>query len=126
MAKFSLAKTRLQAGVWEGVMTWDGTENKQPEIEAMHLDKAIAGIKIQEEPSGNEWKVQIPVPIEAVSDGVHTVIVLDKSTGDLLTSFSLVSGEPLSEDIRTETALLRAELDMLKRAFRRHCLETMS
>ena len=37
---------------------------------------------------------------------------------------SLLAGEALGDDIRAEVALLRAELDMLKRAFRRHCLET--
>jgi hypothetical protein len=31
---------------------------------------------------------------------------------------------PLEEDIRAEVSLLRAELDLLKRAFRRHCAET--
>lgn len=126
MATLTLTKTRLQAGIWEGVMTWSGSENMQPELVALHLDQPISGINIKEDPAGNEWKVQIPVPIEAVSDGVHTIAVIDKASGDLLTSFTLIAGEPLSDDIRTETALLRAELDMLKRAFRRHCLETMT
>ena len=36
-----------------------------------------------------------------------------------------LAGEALAHDIRAEIDLLRAELDMLKRAFRRHCLETM-
>jgi hypothetical protein len=30
----------------------------------------------------------------------------------------------MEDDLRAEVDLLRAELDMLKRAFRRHCLET--
>jgi hypothetical protein len=30
----------------------------------------------------------------------------------------------LAEDIRAEMDLLRAELDLLKQAFRRHCVET--
>jgi hypothetical protein len=36
-----------------------------------------------------------------------------------------MAGEVLSDDFRSEVSLLRAELDLLKRAFRRHCLETM-
>ena len=126
MATLTLSKTRLQAGIWEGVLTWTGTGNMQPELVALHLDQPITGINIKEDPAGNEWKVQIPVPIEAISDGVHTIVVVEKASGETLTSFTLISGEPLAEDIRTETALLRAELDMLKRAFRRHCLETMT
>lgn len=125
MATVSLTKTRLQAGIWEGILSCEGANAQQPEIEAFHLDQPVAGIKINAGSAENQWLVHIPVPLEAVSDGVHTIIVVEKVSGDLLTSFSLVSGEPLSEDIRTETALLRAELDMLKRAFRRHCLETM-
>ena len=35
-----------------------------------------------------------------------------------------IAGEAVSDDLRAEVELLRAELDMLKRAFRRHCLET--
>lgn len=125
MSTLTLTKTRLRAGIWEGVMTWDGSENMQPDLLALHLDQPIAGINIKEDPAGNQWKVQIPVPIEAISDGVHTITIVEKSTGEMLASFTLIAGEPLSDDIRTETALLRAELDMLKRAFRRHCLETM-
>jgi outer membrane protein assembly factor BamA len=36
----------------------------------------------------------------------------------------LIAGEALGDDIRVEVELLRDELDMLKRAFRRHCVET--
>jgi hypothetical protein len=43
----------------------------------------------------------------------------------LLGSFSIVAGDALAEDIRAELSLLRAELDMLKKGFRRHCLETL-
>ena len=44
---------------------------------------------------------------------------------DRIGDFALMSGDALSYDIRAEVTLLREELDMLKRAFRRHCLETM-
>ena len=63
------------------------------------------------------------MPVEAVGDGVQTFLILDMRRDTVLTSFSLLGGEALSEDMRAEMALLRAELDMLKRAFRRHCLE---
>ena len=45
--------------------------------------------------------------------------------GTKLGHFSIIAGEALGEDLHAEVELLRAELDMLKRAFRRHCLETM-
>ena len=37
----------------------------------------------------------------------------------------MITGEPVEDDLRGEIDLLRAELDMLKRAFRRHCIDTM-
>jgi len=52
-------------------------------------------------------------------------LVEDGKTGGKLGSFTVIAGEALGDDIRAEMDLLRAELDMLKRAFRRHCLETM-
>lgn len=47
------------------------------------------------------WLLQVPIPEEAIADG-----------------------EALGDDMRVEIELPRAELDMLKRAFRRHCVET--
>ena len=51
-------------------------------------------------------------------------MILDRSEERVLASFSIVAGDALAEDIRAELSLLRAELDMLKKAFRRHCVET--
>jgi len=56
---------------------------------------------------------------------VQTVVLRDPATGARLAHFTIITGMPLEADIRAEVDLLRAELDMLKRAFRRHCLETM-
>ena len=43
---------------------------------------------------------------------------------DVLDRITLMAGSALDEDVRGEIALLRDELEMLKRAFRRHCAET--
>ena len=51
-------------------------------------------------------------------------IISDEKTGMMLNSFALLFGEVLAEDIRAEMGLLREELDLLKSAFRRHCVET--
>ena len=55
---------------------------------------------------------------------MQTVVIADAETGEAEATVSLVAGEALAGDLRAEIDLLRAELDMLKRAFRRHCLET--
>ena len=51
-------------------------------------------------------------------------MIIDADANVKLGDFTLIAGEPLADDLRAEVELLRAELDMLKRAFRRHCLET--
>jgi hypothetical protein len=45
---------------------------------------------------------------------------------ETLAHFTIITGVAMEDDMRAEVDLLRQELDMLKRAFRRHCLETAS
>jgi len=125
MSKLTLTKTRLLEGVWQGVLTHEGEGNYQPDIHVTHLQEDIPGVEVQEHPDQGLWTLRVPIPAEAISDGVQTFLIRDRKTGDTLDSFTLISGDALSYDIRAEVMLLREELDMLKRAFRRHCLETM-
>lgn len=123
MAEMKLTKTRIQAGVWEGVLT--GAEMR-PEIEVTHLARPVAGASLREDPDvPGQYLVRVPIPSELLSEGVQTFVISDKDTDSRLASFSIVTGQPLDEDFRAEVELLREELDMLKRAFRRHCVETM-
>ena len=68
----------------------------------------------------------MPIPAEAIADGVQTILISDKANQEVLDKITVIAGEALGDDLRAEVDLLRAELDLLKRAFRRHCLETMS
>ncbi|MDA8740151.1 hypothetical protein N9M73_03340 [Rhodobacteraceae bacterium] len=43
---------------------------------------------------------------------------------EVLARFTLIGGDLVDQDLRAEIDLLRAELDLLKRAFRRHCADT--
>ncbi|PRY75259.1 hypothetical protein CLV80_11369 [Yoonia maritima] len=117
MAKFTLTKTRLIAGVWEGSLKAEGAE--KPDLVVTHQGETVDSLQLEPEKEG-VWRVKIPVPAHLISDGVQTFIISD-NTGDTLGSFSLLSGEALAEDIRAEVDLLRSELDMLKQAFRHHC-----
>jgi len=89
------------------------------------LDKPIDGVAVTENAEAGHWLLQIAIPVETIADGVQTFLINDATNSERLDSFTLVAGETLADDIRPEVDLLRAELDMLKRAFRRHCLETM-
>jgi hypothetical protein len=55
---------------------------------------------------------------------VQTFLVREAGSGATLGHFTIVAGVPLEADLRAEVDLLRAELDMLKKAFRRHCVES--
>lgn len=121
----TLTKTRLVEGVWEGLLTYSGAGNFQPEISVTHLDQPIGGVVISEDPDAGHWVLRVPIPANLISDGLQTFLILDARTDETLGSFAVLAGDALAEDLRAEVDLLRAELDMLKKAFRRHCVETM-
>lgn len=120
-----LTKTRIQAGTYEAVLTAESDENYHPDLRAIHLERELDGLSVTEDASlGNTWHVRFNIPREVLTDGVQTFLINDQATDETLDSFTIVTGEVLSDDIRAEVDLLRAELDMLKKAFRRHCVET--
>ena len=125
MSELTLTATRLFEGTWEGVLTVsDASDNYQPQIEVTHLGEVIEGVTIREDHAQGYWVVRVPVPMVLISSGVQTFLISDERSGEALNSFTILAGDPLSDDIRVEMELLRAELDMLKKAFRRHCVET--
>lgn len=122
MSEIALTKTRIRAGVWEGVLT--GT-TAPPALEVLLLERPVPGVTVVAVPERpGDWLVKVPVPLEALSEGVQTFVIRDAATGERLQHFTIITGVAMEDDLRAEIDLLRAELDMLKRAFRRHCLET--
>jgi hypothetical protein len=121
--QITLTQTRISQGIWEGVLS--GVVGAVPTIEARHQDRAIEGLEITPVAGKpGRFALRLPIPPAVLGDGVQTVLL---SAGtEVLAQFTLIVGVPLEEDLRTEISLLRAELDMLKRAFRRHCAETAS
>jgi hypothetical protein len=116
-----LTKTRIRAGIWEGVLS--GTD--RPSLEVRHQEAEVAGVTvtaIADRPG--EWAVRVPIPAEVLGEGVQTFLIRNRDTGETMQHFTVITGVPMEDDLRAEVDLLRAELDMLKRAFRRHCLET--
>ena len=75
MAEMQLTKTRIQAGIWEGVLT--GAE-AQPMIAVSHLAKPVPGVSIKEDPDQpGQYFVRVPIPAELLSDGVQTFLLLE-------------------------------------------------
>lgn len=107
---------RIAGGVWEAVVIADAA----PVIEALHGGRAVEGVTVEPGPSGR-YVVRVPIPAWVLNEGVQTILV--QAGSERLAVITLVAGEPLDEDIRAEIGLLRAELDVLKRAFQRHVRE---
>lgn len=124
MSKLTLRKVQLRNGIWEGRLS-GGSALLKPEIEVRHLDQIVEAVTVVESADPASWDLVIPIPSYAIADGVQTFTIFDSSDDTKLGDFTLLAGEAMTDDLRSEIELLRAELDMLKRAFRRHCLETM-
>lgn len=116
----TLTEIRIAEGWWEGVLSGAGND---PEVEAWHRDRRLDGVEVKILPGkSGQHAVRVPIAGSILNEGVQTVLL--RVGGEVLASFTIVAGVPLEEDLRAEISLLRAELDLLKRAFRRHCAET--
>ncbi|MEP2718907.1 hypothetical protein [Pseudophaeobacter sp.] len=125
MSDLTVTKIRFRNGTWEGVIQHAADTGLPPDIQVLYQDQPLEGVAVSEGNAASEWNLRITIPPQAISDGVQTFVIAEGgSGGQRLDSFSLVAGEAAVDDMRAEIELLRAELDMLKRAFRRHCLET--
>ena len=121
MASYQFINAQIKDGVWQGDLTGAGQET--PDLQVTHLGQVIDGLSVVHDATHDTWRVRLPLPSNLICDGVQTFLLHD-STGATLTSFSLIVGEPLAEDLHAEIALLRGELEVLKSAFRRHCAES--
>ncbi|TGD67567.1 hypothetical protein EYC08_02600 [Tabrizicola sp. WMC-M-20] len=123
MLEKRLTKTRIRAGIWEGVLSGVAS---QPTLEVLLLEQPISGVVVEPVTGrAGEWAVRVPVPAEVLSEGVQTFLIREAGSDQTLAHFTIITGVAMEDDLRAEVDLLRQELDMLKRAFRRHCLETM-
>ncbi|SES28490.1 hypothetical protein SAMN04490244_10964 [Tranquillimonas rosea] len=122
MSEVTLTETRIADGVWQGVLRTPQAE--APALAAFHGDRPLPSPEVTaDRGDGTLWLVRVPIPPEVLNDGLQSVIITEAASGEVLASCAIAMGEGLDQDLRAEVSLLRAELDMLKRAFRRHCVE---
>ncbi len=128
MSDVTLTRMRLAEGVWEGLLKV--RDASVPRLRLRHDDEDLGEIEPVEVGDASDeagsWLVRFQLPLERLSDGVQTFVIEDIQTGDALAHETVIAGEVLDDDVRAEVLLLRAELDLLKRAFRRHCSESAS
>lgn len=110
----------LNAGRFSGHLEVQGPESYLPAVEVLHLGKPIGEVDVSEIANRPQtWLMSVAIPAELLSDGVQTFVIRETGLDQTLGSFTIIAGEALEDDLRAEIGLLRAELDLLKSAFRR-------
>lgn len=116
----AVESSELRDGVWTVVLTTPAhTGNDAPfAAEIWHDGRILPGLAVTEVAGKVTTRFRLPPGI--LSQGVQ-VLVLTDAAGRDLSRLVLIAGQPAEDDLRGEIALLRAELDLLKQAFRDHC-----
>ncbi|NJM84711.1 MAG: hypothetical protein HC844_21785 [Tabrizicola sp.] len=122
MSKPRLTETGIRAGVWEGELIHAGPT--PPAVEVLHEGRPLDGVTTEPLPDrAGTWRLRVPIPLTAIDEGVQTFLI--RVQNEVLARFAIVAGQPLDADLRVEIDLLRAELEVLKRAFRTHCAKVL-
>jgi hypothetical protein len=117
---WTLTRLRLAAGTWEGRLTGPAGAEPPP-LTATWRGDELGELRLAPEAPGL-WKATLILPASLFSDGTHTVAIGPRG-GDPLCLETLAFGDPLEGDLRAELSALRTEVDVLKRALRRHLAE---
>ncbi len=119
----TLVRVRLYGGRYDAILTC--ADKTAAGIEAVHEGQVIATATLSPDVNRKgSWRVALAVPAEVIGEGVQVIALRSSASGKVLDRIILMAGTPLDEDLRAEIAVLRDEVEMLKRAFRRHCVET--
>lgn len=115
----------LRAGIWHGRLTG----GVAPARLLLMLDgRLLTEAAPEAEESGGGWRVAMPVPAEALGEGLRVPVLLADAgpagappgaEAQRLAALTLSAGAPLDGDMAAEIALLRAELELLKQVVRR-------
>ncbi len=116
---FGITASRLRAGRWQGEL--HRTSAEPPAFDLYLGAERIGPVEVARGPARGTWLLSAAVPAGLLSDGVQTFLIRDTEDGETLAHFTIVAGEATDADMRAELDLMRSELDMLKKAFRRYC-----
>lgn len=105
----------IRQGIWTALL--DYPHSTMPDLEVVHDGKPLAGMTLSaptDEKGG--WRLSIPVPAGTLSDGLQIYLVRDVANNTVIGHIPILIGEGLADSLATEVALLRAELEVVKRA----------
>ena len=113
-----LNRVSLRGGVYRGLLT-GGAGDPALAASCGETDLPVTVVALE----GGDWQVEVDLSGLGLSEGCQTVVVRE---GDaVLDALGIVAGLDARPegDLRAEVDLLRAEVEMLKGAFRRHVRE---
>lgn len=113
----------LKAGVWSGLLHRPAAPDR---VGLVHRGAVVAEARVAPVKDGM-WRIEVDLPGGQISDGVTSFLLSEVNSGDdqaalpgnRLASLSVMAGQALEQDMLVELELIRAELDLLKREFRR-------
>lgn len=115
----------FQNGIWVGAVSGIAPGLEQlPAFDVTLHGEPVEAIQVTGSPDAGDVRLHITIPQAAVGAGVHSFVITEHKSLEVIERFVLIGGDLAGQDLRAEVDLLRAELDLLKRAFRRHCSET--
>lgn len=126
MSRLHLINAKLKAGVWRAVVLSEVKLDHPPSLAVMYDGNIQSGVVLEVAPDGGgqQWLLTFAVPAECLSDGTQLFIVSDTVRDEAVGQFTIQCGPAIEAELAADVELLRAELDLLKRAFRRHCTNT--
>ncbi|MEL6582622.1 MAG: hypothetical protein AAFQ36_02215 [Pseudomonadota bacterium] len=118
---FECVAISLVDGVLSGTLKRRAANASAPLLELLARGEVVAVADPQPiESETDHFSFRFEVPGKVLTDGVLTLIVRAEGASEGLASVPVAVGEALDGDILAELDLLRAELDMLKKAFRQN------
>lgn len=113
----------VAAGCWIGALASD---TPPAGLVVLHRGQVVARAALRDAGPG-VWSVAADLPAAVIDTGLHALLLV-VSDGDgnpagpasqVLSSLTLIAGAVAGDDLLAEVVQLRAELDLLKREFRR-------
>ena len=125
MSDLVLIRKTIRGGQYEGQLSTNAKLRNDPVLTLKLPDGSDSDVSVTlNEAKPKTCDVVARVPGISLAEGIQTYVLQDSKSGKSLDSFAVVCGEPVQEDLRTEIALIRAELEMLKASFRKHVAES--
>lgn len=119
----------VRGGVWSGHLT---APERPGRVCLVAMGEPVAEARLTDRDGGG-WDLRVDLPGSLLSDGTICLILVadEDSTADTpigpqsrhLARLILSAGKALDDDVTSEIAQLRAELDLLKREFRRLAMD---